>query len=544
MISSLVKFGAVASLASQVVAQSSSSNASIASWPESVVDFGNGVHIPGAIPANLEEPLQHRLAFHGSNGMTVSWNSFKQIDTPTVNFGTDPRKLDQVATSNESTTYPTSRTFNNHVTLTGLKPGTKYWYQVSHTNEPGGAYRPSYTFTTARQAGDKTPFSMAVYADLGLMGSQGLTTYSGSIGGPDTYLKPKETNTIQSLIEQLDTYEFSHLVGDIGYADYFIKESFQGMFGTDKVTTQPTRAMVADKYEEMSEQFFDQMQPITAQRPWMVSPGNHEANCLNGNQKDKTNNLKYDESYCLEGQSEFKFFREHFRMPGSISRGLENFWYSYDYGMAHFVSLTAETDLGGDLVGPIEAKPFNASTGNVNGPFGSHNQQINFLVNDLRRVNRQKTPWVIVFVHRPWYCSSGCKPNVAWQQAFEKILYDNNVDVIMHGHVHNYEVFAPIYNGTVDPNGFNNPRAPMVILAGNAGHYDGLDSFDDPVKRANGSVFSNDNTYGWGRLNFVDEENLIYEHVASGNSSVIDTRKLYKKRHGNSSSRKRLERIN
>ena len=75
-------------------------------------------------------------------------------------------------------------------------------------------------------------------------------------------------------------------------------------------------------------------------------------------------------------------------------------------------------------------------------------------------------------------------------------------------------------------------------------HYDGLDSFDDPTKRANGSVFSNDNTYGWGRLSFVDAENLVYEHVASGNSSVIDTQHLYKKRHGSSSSRKRLERIN
>lgn len=99
------------------------------------------------------------------------------------------------------------------------------------------------------------------------------------------------------------------------------------------------------------------------------------------------------------------------------------------------------------MTGPIEAKPFNASTGNVNGPYGSPNQQINFLVNDLRRVNRQKTPWVVVFIHRPWYCSSGCKPGTAWQQAFEKVLYDNRVDVVMHGHVHNYEVFQPIYNG-------------------------------------------------------------------------------------------------
>lgn len=111
------------------------------------------------------------------------------------------------------------------------------------------------------------------------------------------------------------------------------------------------------------------------------------------------------------------------------------------------MSLTAETDLGTNLVGPIEAKPFNASTGHVNGPFGRPNQQIDWLINDLRRVNRQKTPWVVVFIHRPWYCSSGCEPGVAWQQAFEKILYDNSVDLVAHGHVHNYEVFAPIYNG-------------------------------------------------------------------------------------------------
>ena len=47
-----------------------------------------------------------------------------------------------------------------------------------------------------------------------------------------------------------------------------IKESYQGMFGLDINSTQPTRQMVADKYEEMSEQFFDQMQPITAEKPW------------------------------------------------------------------------------------------------------------------------------------------------------------------------------------------------------------------------------------------------------------------------------------
>ncbi|GAA6060949.1 hypothetical protein JCM10212_003857, partial [Sporobolomyces blumeae] len=488
MISSIAKLSAVAALATLVVADDFGPSP----WPTSQVDLGNGVHVPGAIPANKNEPLQHRLAYLGSDGMTVSWNTFNQLDQPTVMYGTDPRKLDKVASSQSSTTYPTSRTFNNHVQISGLKPSTKYYYQVSHTNEPGGAYRPTYTFTTARAAGDSSPFTMAVFADLGLMGEQGLTTHAGTIGGNPSHLRAGETNTIQSLLEQKDTFEMMAHVGDIGYADYFLKETFQGFWGTDNASTHATRQQVADHYEDMSEQFFDQLQPITAERPWMVSAGNHEANCNNGGVKDKATHTTYDSSYCLEGQTEFKFYREHFRMPGNLSNGLENFWYSYDFGMAHFVSLTAETDLGANLTGPIEAKPYNVSTGNVNGPFGAPNQQIDFLKHDLAQVDRAKTPWVVVFIHRPWYCSSGCEPGVAWQQAFEEIIYDNGVDMVFHGHVHNYERFNPIYNGTVDPNGLNNPRAPMYVVAGNAGHYDGLDSFDDPVKRSNGSAYSMD----------------------------------------------------
>lgn len=40
--------------------------------------------MPGAIPNNKWEPLQHRLAYAGPTGMSVSWNTFAQIDEPTV----------------------------------------------------------------------------------------------------------------------------------------------------------------------------------------------------------------------------------------------------------------------------------------------------------------------------------------------------------------------------------------------------------------------------------------------------------------------------
>lgn len=38
-------------------------------------------------------------------------------------------------------------------------------------------------------------------------------------------------------------------------------------------------------------------------------------------------------TFCAVGQTNFTGYRNHFRMPSDVSGGLENFWYSYDYGM-------------------------------------------------------------------------------------------------------------------------------------------------------------------------------------------------------------------
>jgi acid phosphatase type 7 len=66
------------------------------------------------------------------------------------------------------------------------------------------------------------------------------------------------------------------------------------------------------------------MMNVTAFKPYLVAVGNHEANCDNGNPNT---------TICVEGQTNFTGYRNHFRMPSDVSGGLENFWYSYDYGM-------------------------------------------------------------------------------------------------------------------------------------------------------------------------------------------------------------------
>lgn len=72
------------------------------------------------------------------------------------------------------------------------------------------------------------------------------------------------------------------------------------------------------------------MTTVTTIKPYMVGPGNHEANCLNGAVTDSTKNISYNTSICMPGQTNFTGFINHFRMPSQESNGTGNFWYSYD----------------------------------------------------------------------------------------------------------------------------------------------------------------------------------------------------------------------
>jgi hypothetical protein len=169
------------------------------------------------------------------------------------------------------------------------------------------AYLGLYDFTTARVEGDLSPMVVAVANDLGLMGFQGLGTVEvplngeeGEFGapgetattvGPANYTfgpKIEDANTIQSLLQMRDTYEFLQHYGDIAYADYAIKESFSGnYFGLGVGSVHPnassedglfpvgTMTQESQIYESLLEQYYDQMTPITAYKPYMVSAGNH-----------------------------------------------------------------------------------------------------------------------------------------------------------------------------------------------------------------------------------------------------------------------------
>lgn len=67
--------------------------------------------------------------------------------------------------------------------------------------------------------------------------------------------------------------------------------------------------------------------------------------------------------------------------------------------------------------------------------------QWSWLRDELKRVDREKTPWLIVLMHAPLYNSNGAHymEGESMRAAFESWFVSFKVDMIFAGHVHAYE---------------------------------------------------------------------------------------------------------
>ncbi|GAC94504.1 acid phosphatase [Pseudozyma hubeiensis SY62] len=458
------------------------------------------------IPSDKTTPTQTRLSFKELNAVSVAWNTYQKIDKPCVAYGTSANSLTKRACSSTSDTYPTSRTWFNNVVLNNLASNTKYFYKIDSTNST------TQSFTSQRKPGDTSAFAVNAVIDMGVYGLDGYTT---TMKRDIPFVPPSLTHsTIDQLAQSVDLYDFVIHPGDFAYADDWFLRPQNLLDGKDA-------------YAAITELFFNQLSVISSVKPYMAGPGNHEAACQEVN---------YKQGVCPEGQYNFTDYSRRFgpNMPTTFvsqskvsaaknnatlarSLALPPFWYSYDYGMVHFVSIDTETDFAN--------APDTPKLGA--GPFGRANQQIEFLKADLASVDRKVTPWVIVMGHRPWY-STGGSDNVCseCQAAFEDIFYQYGVDLFVAGHVHNLQRHQPIYKGTVDPNNLNDPKAPWYIVAGAAGNIEGLEGAGvQPAYTA----FADNTHNGYARLTFQDVNHLKVEMVHSTDGGVLDSAILYKK---------------
>jgi len=162
------------------------------------------------------------------------------------------------------------------------------------------------------------------------------------------------------------------------------------------------------------------------------------------------NNICFLHVTFSDNSRNFTAYQNRFRMPGAETGGVSNFWYSFDYGLAHFVSFNTETDFASSPESPFvadlkgnETAPKESETYVTNsGPFGAINgsykdnkayAQYRWLAKDLASVDRTKTPWVIAMSHRPMYSSSVSSYQKNIRAAFEDLLLENGVDAYLAG---------------------------------------------------------------------------------------------------------------
>ncbi|XP_035678872.1 acid phosphatase type 7-like [Branchiostoma floridae] len=232
----------------------------------------------------------------------------------------------------------------------------------------------------------------------------------------------EDSFTIKSLLHQADRGELDLVLhaGDLSYADNF---------GTTFGSGDGNNSWVWVQY-------MTSLHDVTARVPYMTCPGNHEA------------------------QFDFAAYRNWLHMPGNESGSSSPYYYSFDYLGVHFVGISTEHDMRGN------------------------SSQHRWLEQDLRTAdqNRARTPWILVFGHRPLYCSSAifwstrCTTEAReFRSDLEELFRRYHVDVYVCGHNHQYERSWPVSGGNVTAKNYRNPAATVHIVSGAAGNPEGND---------------------------------------------------------------------
>jgi len=119
----------------------------------------------------------------------------------------------------------------------------------------------------------------------------------------------------------------------------------------------------------------------------------------------------------------------------------------------------------GREIGPVHVVALNTYAG-----YEFTSLQYGWLENYLAtRINRVRTPWVIVMMHTPWYNSNTGHwgEGERFRNNMEPLLHQYGVDIVLSGHVHSYERSTTVLNNTIDPCGTS------YVNLGDGGNYEG-----------------------------------------------------------------------
>ncbi|KAG9694524.1 acid phosphatase AphA, partial [Aureobasidium melanogenum] len=539
----------------------------VGDWVDPTVN-GNGKGFPRLVEAPAVKPSSANptnnvnvisLAYV-PGGMHIHFQTpFGLGGAPKVQWGTTQDNLCNTAVG-QSNTYareppcslaPVTQCseFFHEVQITGLRPNTKYWYRIPAAN--GTTESQTLSFRTAHAAGDRSEFTVAVLNDMGYTNAHGTHKYLGNAvddglafawhGGDISYADDWYSGILPCESSWPVCYNCSstRLPGGPPYP----AEYLDAPLPAGEVPNQggPQGGDMSVLYESNWDLWQQWMNNISTKVPYMVLPGNHEAACAEfdgGNNTltaylndDKANSSapKSELTYysCPPSQRNFTTFQHRFRMPGAESGGVGNFWYSFDYGLAHFISIDTETDFAyspewpfvrdikGNETLPTESQTFITDSG----PFGridgnqwknnSAYEQYQWLAKDLASVDRTKTPWIFINGHRPMYSSQTASYQANIRNAFEALMLEHGVDAYFAGHIHWYERLFPLgRNGTIDTASIkdnntyyiNEGKSMVHIVNGMAGNIESHSTLDAGQPVLNITAVLNQRDYGFSKL--------------------------------------------
>ncbi|CAG2172475.1 unnamed protein product, partial [Oppiella nova] len=175
-----------------------------------------------------------------------------------------------------------------------------------------------------------------------------------------------------------------------------------------------------DDNARVGDEFFRQIETMAAYVPYQACPGNHD------------NFSNYDNRFSLKSEG---------------STLINNHYWSYNIGPAHFISFSTEF---------YYYEKYKIETGPEQLKY-----QYDWLENDLKEANkpenREKRPWIVTMGHRPPYGLNsmddkirlGIKVNESRLYGLEDLFYRHGVDIQFWAHEHIYARLWPIYNNTV-----------------------------------------------------------------------------------------------
>ncbi|KAH0971615.1 hypothetical protein GBA52_023771 [Prunus armeniaca] len=265
------------------------------------------------------------------------------------------------------------------------------------------------------------------------------------------------------------------VAGDLGQTEW-TNSTLEHIGSIDyDVLLLPGDLSYADTHQRLWDSFGRIVEPYASKRPWMVTEGNHEI-----------------ESFPIIYPTGFKAYNARWRMPYQESGSTSNLYYSFEVAGTHVIMLGSYVE------------------------FDAESDQYRWLQADLAKIDRKKTPWLVVLLHAPWYNTNTAHQGEgeSMRQAMEELLYNARVDVVFAGHVHAYERFTRIYNNEADPCG------PVYMTIGDGGNREGLAlTFEEPASPL--SLYR-EPSFGHGRLRILNETHAFWGwHRNNDSNSVV-----------------------